>query len=112
MNDGLRPAEHTDQGLATAFEALGQAGGWFDATQRLAIARETRAARRCAFCRERGAALSPYSIEGTHTIAEDALSPAQCSKPSIASRRIPDVSVNSGIPRREQAGCTPRNWWN
>ena len=39
--------------------------------ERVAIAREVRAARRCAFCAERRAALSPTAVSGAHDAATD-----------------------------------------
>ena len=66
MIQPLSPAEHTTAGLDQAWSELGQAGGWFDGRERIAIAAETRAARGCGFCEERKAALSPYSVNGRH----------------------------------------------
>ncbi len=41
-------------------------GSWWTGAQRVAIARESRNAVDCAFCRERRAALSPYTLRGSH----------------------------------------------
>lgn len=49
-----------------AWERIGAPGTWFDGTTRVAIAAETRNARACRVCSERKAALSPYTVEGTH----------------------------------------------
>jgi len=53
-----------------AWRRLGLPGTWWTASERLAIACESRAAADCAFCAERAAALSPLSVTGQHTIAQ------------------------------------------
>jgi hypothetical protein len=45
---------------------IARPGSWFDGQTRVAIAAESRNAPGCALCAERKAALSPYSVEGTH----------------------------------------------
>ena len=54
-----------------AWQSLGAPGTWWTGAERVAIAREVRAARRCAGCVERKAALSPYSVLATHSAATD-----------------------------------------
>lgn len=49
------------------WERLAGAGCWWTGAERVAIARESRNAVDCGFCRERRAALSPYATEGEHT---------------------------------------------
>lgn len=49
-----------------AFRRFARAGTWWTGAERLAIAAEARAARDCALCAERKAALSPFSIDGVH----------------------------------------------
>jgi len=49
-----------------AFERLARAGTWFTGAERLAIARETRHARLCAYCAKRKAVLSPAQVTGDH----------------------------------------------
>jgi len=51
---------------ARAWDALGRPGSWWTAAERIAIAAATRAAATCALCRDRKAALSPYTIDGSH----------------------------------------------
>lgn len=51
---------------AAALSRLSTPGTWWTATERVAIAAESRAAVDCAFCKERKEALSPYAIQGTH----------------------------------------------
>jgi hypothetical protein len=48
------------------WERLAHPGSWWDGVDRVAIAREIRAAEDCAFCAERKQALSAASIEGAH----------------------------------------------
>jgi len=47
-------------------ESLSRSGTWWTGAQRRAIALEARAARDCALCAERKAALSPFAIDGRH----------------------------------------------
>lgn len=49
-----------------AWRALGEPGEWWSGAERMAIARETRAARVCTLCRARKAALLPRTISGEH----------------------------------------------
>jgi hypothetical protein len=69
MRQDLRDA------LGIAWDSVGRAGTWWNGTERVKIARETRAARSCALCRERKAALMPHGIAGTHGPETD-LAPA------------------------------------
>lgn len=52
--------------LETAWAQLAEPGAWLTGEQRLAVAAEARNAWNCALCQERKAALSPYTVEGTH----------------------------------------------
>ena len=65
VRDGLAASQQR------AWARLGEPGEWWTGAVRIAIAEETRAAMDCAFCAERKAALSPYSVSGTHTAATD-----------------------------------------
>lgn len=49
---------------------------WWTGRERVKIARETRAARTCALCRTRKAALSPHGVAGAHEAATDLAAPA------------------------------------
>lgn len=49
-----------------AWERLAAPGTWWDGRRRVAIAAETRKAKACEYCREAKAALSPYSVQGSH----------------------------------------------
>jgi hypothetical protein len=49
-----------------AWRGLAGPGTWWSGAERLAIAAEVRAAATCALCRTRKAALSPYTVSGTH----------------------------------------------
>ncbi len=49
-----------------AWDRLASPGTWWTAAQRLAIADEARRAMKCALCRKRKAALSPYAVDGAH----------------------------------------------
>lgn len=48
------------------WERLARPGAWWTGTERIAIAREARAAPRCRLCRAARAALSPVAITGEH----------------------------------------------
>jgi hypothetical protein len=58
-------------GLASAIEVawtrLAGPGTWWSGAERVAIAEEARNAHSCKLCEKRKQALSPYSVEGTHT---------------------------------------------
>jgi hypothetical protein len=58
-----------------AWESLGAPGTWWTGAERVAIAREVRAALRCPGCAERKAALSPYALIAPH-VADTDLPPA------------------------------------
>jgi hypothetical protein len=51
---------------ARAWERLSRPGTWLNADQRISVACEARAAKRCAFCVERKKALSPFAVNGRH----------------------------------------------
>jgi alkylhydroperoxidase family enzyme len=51
------------------FERLRRPGSWWTGAERVAIAAEARQAKSCALCRQRKAALSPFSIDGAHDAA-------------------------------------------
>jgi hypothetical protein len=55
-----------------AWERLAAPGAWWTGAEKVAIAAEVRAARACALCRERKAALSANAVSGEHA-ASDAL---------------------------------------
>lgn len=73
------PAEPTTLPIPEEFTQLHEAalagfaaaGSWFDGTTRRAIVEESRAARDCAFCAERAAALSLASLTGAHTTVSE-----------------------------------------
>jgi len=52
--------------VARAWTRLASPGTWWTGAERLAIAACSRAARQCALCRARKAALSPYGVDGAH----------------------------------------------
>jgi alkylhydroperoxidase family enzyme len=49
-----------------AWDHVAAPGTWLEASERVAVADETRRALTCALCRERKAALSPFTVEGEH----------------------------------------------
>lgn len=53
------------------WQRLNGAGSWFSSQQRIDLAREVRAAGKCAFCAERKAALSPAMVSGAHSSVSD-----------------------------------------
>ena len=57
------------------WRALAEPGTWLTGRERLAVAEESRAARRCALCKARKEALSPASVVGEHDAATDLPSP-------------------------------------
>ena len=67
----MRPALQAAQ--QQAWQRIGLPGTWWTGAQRLAMARECRAASGCALCAARAKALSPLSVPGTHDVAEPSL---------------------------------------
>ncbi len=53
------------------WERLAASGTWWTGAERVAIAREARAARHCPSCKERKAAVSPHSVSSSHATATD-----------------------------------------
>jgi alkylhydroperoxidase family enzyme len=62
-----------EQAQNVAWRRIGLPGTWWTGRERLAIARECRAAADCGFCTTRAAALSPLTVSGQHNIAEPSL---------------------------------------
>ncbi len=56
-----------------AWRRIAEPGYWWSGAERIAICEETRRARECAYCAERKAALSPYSVTGSHDSAGSGL---------------------------------------
>jgi hypothetical protein len=52
--------------LSEQWARFARPGTWWTGAERTSIATEARAARHCALCRERKAALSPYSLASGH----------------------------------------------
>lgn len=59
--------EDLPQAFQSVWHKLANTGSWFSANDRLSIAQEVRHARDCELCTERGLALSPDAVTGTHT---------------------------------------------
>lgn len=59
-----------------AWQRLARPGRWWTGAQRIAIARETRHAPDCAYCRAAGEALSPFAVAGAHDGVADLSAPA------------------------------------
>jgi hypothetical protein len=93
--------------LSAAFDSalanMAAPGAWWTGAERLAIAREARAALDCDLCAERKAALSPYAVERAH--GRDELLPDAvvdmvhriASDPGRLSRRVYDDAILAGI---------------
>jgi len=62
----LEPLEASAKATSESWQELADPGTWWAAAERVAMAAEVRAARACALCAERKAALSPYSKSDTH----------------------------------------------
>ncbi len=85
----LAEAEHRSWGW------LARAGTWFTASQKHAIAAETRHAMHCDLCRQRKDALSPYAVAGEH----DSLG------------ELPDALVDVIHRVRTDSGRLTRTWY-
>jgi hypothetical protein len=68
-----------------AWERLAAPGAWWTGAERVAIAAQVRAARTCALCQERKAALSPHTVAGEHVATELLPAPAAEAAHRIAS---------------------------
>lgn len=82
---------------------LGGPGTWWTGAERVALAAETRAARGCALCAERKAALSPYAPAGDHPAAGGLAAPVVdavhrlSTDPGRLTRRWLDDLVAAGL---------------
>jgi len=70
-NTGIAVRDDIVASQTRAWRSLAAPGTWWTGAERVAIAREVRAARRCAGCAERKAALSPTAVSGTHDAVTD-----------------------------------------
>ena len=87
-----------------AFERLARAGTWWTGAERVAIAAEARAARSCALCRARKAALSPAAVAGRHDAAGTVLADAAvdaahriASDPGRLTRAVVERLLSEGL---------------
>jgi hypothetical protein len=88
-----------------AWQRLARAGCWWTGAERMAIANEVRHATECELCRARKRALSPASVDDTHTRATDTpLAPLVVdavhrivSDPGRLTRALPDAFVAEGL---------------
>jgi hypothetical protein len=53
------------------WKRLAAPGNWLSGTERVAVAKEVRAASSCGLCAQRKAALSPYQVDGAHDSVSD-----------------------------------------
>lgn len=70
-NTGIAVRDDMIASQTRAWQSLGAPGTWWTGAERVAIAREVRAARRCAGCADRKAALSPYAVNAAHDAVTD-----------------------------------------
>ncbi len=70
-NTGIAVRDDIVASQTRAWQSLAAPGTWWTGAERVAIAREVRAARRCAGCAARKAALSPTAGSGAHDAATD-----------------------------------------
>jgi alkylhydroperoxidase family enzyme len=86
------------------WEHIAAAGTWLTGAERVAVAEETRRARRCALCAERKAALSPFSIDGEHDQAGALSAPMVdaihrvTTDPQRLTKKWLDATVAEGLP--------------
>ena len=109
----ISPADHTIAGLDQSFGQLGEAGGWWNAAQRIAIAEENRAAKKCTLCGERKNALSPYSVydkkhESATTLPENVVDIIHriTTDPGRLSQRWYEDAISGGIRAEELVEIT------
>lgn len=87
-----------------AWERLAAPGSWWTGAEKVAIAAEVRAARTCALCRERKAALSPHTVAGEHTASGALSAPAVEAAHRIASD--PGRLTRAGYEKTRAAGLS------
>ncbi len=88
-----------------AWRRLGRPGTWWTGAERIAIARECRAAADCPFCASRVGTLSPLSVTGTHSVAEPSL-PAPAVEAIHRIRTDPGRLGETWFQRLRDAGLT------
>ena len=88
----LAVREDLCQAYRQAWIDVARPGTWWSGAERVAIARESRAALGCAFCRERKAALSPYALDGTHAAEADDASVLDAQTIDAVHRVVTDAS--------------------
>jgi hypothetical protein len=79
-----------------AWQSLGASGTWWTGAERVAIAREVRAALVCPECAARKAAVSPYSLRGDHRGPNDL--------PAVVVDAVHRVTTDPGRLSRRFAG--------
>ena len=94
------------------WERLARPGTWWSGAERLAIAAEVRAARRCAFCKERKSVLSPYAVEGTHDTTEVSAGVLPDAVIEIVHRVVTDPQrlARAFYDKALEAGLTPEQY--
>lgn len=85
------------------WDRLSQAGTWLTGAEKVAIAKEARAAITCSLCEERKGAVSPYAIKGMHASVSE-LEPAivdaihqVVTDPGRLTKRLIDDLTEAGI---------------
>jgi len=93
---GFRVRDELPAAHARAWERLARPGTWWSGAERVAIAREVRAARRCALCDERRGALSPNAVGGRHD----------------AGSMLPEVVIDTVHRLTTDAGRLSKDWYD
>ena len=86
--------EDIPEAFNEVWQTIAKPGNWWRGADRVAIASETRNARKCPLCAERKAALSPYSIDGIHQNHSN----------------LPSVAVDAVHRLATDASRLTRNW--
>ena len=92
----LPVAEDAATAHGAALRAIGEPGAWWSGADRLAIARETRAASCDSLCAARTAALSPNATEGEH----------------VGESTLPPIAVEAVHRIRNDSGRLTRRWFD
>ena len=85
IRDDLRDA------YRRTWDSIAEPGAWWTGAERVALAGEIRAALDCRLCRERKAALSPYSVEGKHDRAGEGTSGLDEAAVDVVHRIVTDA---------------------
>lgn len=93
-DSSIQVREDIPQAFRDVWQTIAKPGNWWRGADRVAIIAETRNARSCPLCKERKAALSPYSVKGSH----------------LTISNLPDVAVDAVHRIATDVSRLTRSW--